>query len=155
MGMDVYGRKARSEVGEYFRANVWSWPELWDYCREVAPELTAKVPLAYSNDGDGLDDDDSRALAAKLLTELAAGRTAKYAGDRAKRLAEMPSIPCTICAGTGKRLPPPACGAGDQACNGCRGLGKVRPSECHYVFDVDRVERWAAFLAECGGFEIR
>jgi hypothetical protein len=31
---------------------------------------------------------------------------------------------CNICGATGKRRPPPACGPGDQPCNGCDGKGK-------------------------------
>jgi hypothetical protein len=39
MGMDVYGKDAVSEKGEYFRNNVWYWRPLWNYCIEVAPDL--------------------------------------------------------------------------------------------------------------------
>ena len=38
MGMDVYGRAPTSESGEYFRANVWSWHPIWNYCEVLAPD---------------------------------------------------------------------------------------------------------------------
>ena len=31
MGMDVYGRRPKSERGEYFRNNIWWWHPLADF----------------------------------------------------------------------------------------------------------------------------
>jgi hypothetical protein len=176
MGMDVFGNNPVSEQGEYFRANVWWWSPLADYCCQVAPEISARCRYWHSNDGDGLDARDAVALAEALQRELTIGRTAAYKKIRASKLEMMPDEPCEICDGTGIRKPLPACdpdadledifsgppaelGAGDPRnggfkCNGCDGTGTVRPWATNYPFDVEIVEKFAAFLRECGGFQI-
>jgi hypothetical protein len=88
MGMDVYGKQPSSEIGEYFRNNVWWWRPLADYCLEVAPvALTSKCQHWHTNDGAGLNGQDARALAAILRAEVASGRTASYAMAREARVA--------------------------------------------------------------------
>ena len=67
MGMDVYGKNATSEAGKYFRRNIFGWPPLWGYCEYLAPELTSKVKYGYTNDGDGLNAEDSKALGEMLI----------------------------------------------------------------------------------------
>jgi hypothetical protein len=154
MGMDVYGKNPASKKGEYFRASVWSWHPLWDYCSHLAPEITEKVKYGHSNDGDGLDEENSIRLGAVLSRAVESGRVEKDA-TALKMLQDMaPDEPCRICAGTGYRLPVPACGAGDQPCNGCRATGKVRPATTHYTLHADLVAEFAEFLKDCGGFEI-
>jgi hypothetical protein len=37
MGMDVVGRNPRTEAGEYFRANVWSWGPIHNLIRRRIP----------------------------------------------------------------------------------------------------------------------
>ena len=66
MGMDVHGQQPDSPAGEYFRANVWSWKPIADYCLRVAPRIVGKIQYLYSNDGDGLNGADSKRLAAIL-----------------------------------------------------------------------------------------
>ena len=164
MGMDVHGRAAEGSVGHYFRDSVWSWHPLWDYCCCVAPDIIS-ADLARSghhNDGEGLDGESSKMLAIVLMDEIDSGRCAEYELAYAARLAALPDEVCRICAGTGRRLPPPICGAGDDPCNGCGGddhagtpgTGKVRPNATYYPFNTSNVREFAAFLAACGGFEI-
>lgn len=152
--MDVYGKAPVSETGKYFRNNVWWWRPLAEYCCSVAPEITAKCAYWQSNDGDGLGERASLKLADRLQAEIDSGRTAAFAAIREAEQHRLPDDPCQICAGTGLRLPPPACGAGDQPCNGCNGTGRVRPWETAYPFSVENVQEFIAFLRECGGFEI-
>jgi len=68
MGMDVYGNKPKNECGKYFGMNMSGWRSLATYACEVAPAITAKCKHWYSNDFDGLSDDDS-ILLANLLQE--------------------------------------------------------------------------------------
>jgi len=82
MGMDLIGISPTKKCGEYFRANIWWWSPLWEYCDQVAPEICEQVKHAYSNDGDGLDDEDSKALATVLLKEHKQGNTKKYQDER-------------------------------------------------------------------------
>jgi len=154
MGMDVMGKKATSEIGSYFRANVWYWHPLWDYCASVAKAVTDKVKYAHFNDGDGLGKRDSLKLAKVLRGELDTGRTKEYVETRDCELAKVPDIPCDTCGGVGKRADPPKTGPGKMVCNGCDGKGKIRPWETHYHLDVETVEEFVSFLEECGGFRI-
>lgn len=168
MGMDVYGKHAHSETGRYFRRSVWGWHPLADLCEFIAPELWAKIEHPHTNDGDGLNGRDSLKLAAALDAAVADGRVESYCKDRAEALALLPDETCSICAGTGLRLPAPQCGAGKLPCNGCGGgvvsgapdygkpgKGKIRPWETHYDVEPADVTEFAAFLRDCGGFEIR
>jgi len=82
MGMDVIGRNPRDGVGNYFRNNVWRWHPLAEYGCEVAPEIAAKCRHWHSNDGDGLDAEDSIRLADLLQKETDAGRTLDPYGIR-------------------------------------------------------------------------
>jgi hypothetical protein len=56
MGMDVIGRKPRTQEGEWFRINAWWWHPLADYCQQVATDVAAGCKYWHSNDGDGLDE---------------------------------------------------------------------------------------------------
>ena len=57
--MDVSARTN----GAYFRNNVWWWRPLAEYVQLVLPIICKKCDHWHSNDGDGLDDQDSGALA--------------------------------------------------------------------------------------------
>lgn len=149
MGMDVYGKNPRSEVGSYFRNNVWWWRPLWDYCEEVAPDLTKNIS-GHTNVGDGLNDKNSVKLADILQKEIDAGRTLSYEKRYTHKIETTPDVTCDICHGTGKR--------DDQfvkgECNGCEGKGTRRPWSAHYPFSVENVQQFVHFLRDCGGFEI-
>lgn len=170
MGMDVYGKNPTGPVGEYFRNNVWWWPPLWHYCQTVAPALTGKVKYGYSNDCDGLDAADAKALAVALAAELELGRTAAYAAIREAEIAQLPRQECVFCGGTGVRTDEVGVNLGQPSrvidepghprygqtgwCNGCDGYGTNAHPDSHYGFSVENVREFAAFLADCGGFEI-
>jgi hypothetical protein len=159
MGMDVFGKSATIEAGKYFRNNVWWWRPLADYAREVAPEITGACKHWQTNDGDGLDAAASIALADKLQAEIDSGRTATYQKIYTSHLEQTPNEPCSLCEGTGTRLPVPHRGAGDPTttgirCNGCDATGYVRPFDTQYPFSVENVQEFVLFLRACGGFEI-
>lgn len=153
MGMDVYGKKPKSEAGEYFRNNVWWWHPLWSYCQDIAPALTSDFS-GHTNDGEGLDGKDSLALADLLQREIDSGRTMLYSELRKAELSALPKEKCGICAGTGKRQSPPVVGAGDTPCNGCGSTGWREPFAKSYGFNVENVQEFVLFLRDCGGFEI-
>jgi hypothetical protein len=157
MGMDVYGKQAKNETGEYFRRSVWSWRPLADYVCQVEPELTARCPYWQSNDGAGLDQTASETLAASLRAELASGRTLAYIVERDKWLASLPLIACELCQGTGVRRDEVGVRMGMVArnwCNGCDGKGQRKDIETWYGLDTDDVAEFASFLESCGGFSI-
>lgn len=175
MGMDVMGRSPSKKCGEYFRANIWWWSPLWAYCDQVAPEICGQVKHAYSNDGDGLDDEDSKALATALLKEHKAGNTKKYQDERDAQLKALADLECELCNGTGKRTWHSDGGKKEKdfggepltadelkiftksdvrQCNGCSGKGKRRPFGVNYGFNAGIVKEFATFLRYCGGFNI-
>lgn len=167
MGMDVYGKKQG-----YFRANVWSWHPLWDYCLEQHGEIAGKVKHGHSNSGDGLNSLDSVALATALKTALDSGSADEYIQNRNKRLSELPRLACDTCSGTGIRTDRVGQDAGmperelslEMAsltgrthgwCNGCGGEGKRDDHEIHYILTREKISEFAEFLYVCGGFSIR
>ena len=103
MGMDVMGKCPVNEQGEYFRANIWSWHPIWDYCCDLAPEIAEMVENAHSNDGDGLDAENSKKLGELVLTAIANGSVKKYLAEREDALNKLPDVECHPCRTTGKR----------------------------------------------------
>jgi hypothetical protein len=78
MGMDLFGQNPGSRSGEYFQENIWGWHPLWQYIEDQFPQFAAQVPNAHSNDGDGLNDVQSRALGFRLNHEINTGRALHY-----------------------------------------------------------------------------
>ncbi|SFT72504.1 hypothetical protein [Paraburkholderia aspalathi] len=154
MGMDVYGKAPSSEIGEYFRNNIWWWHPLWSYCEDIAPDIIPLDNLGHFNDGWGLDAIDSVKLADRLTREIASGRTQRHAQRRQERLDALPLEPCTICGATGSRATPPAIGPGNMRCNGCDGSGRVANDATHFALSVENVREFEVFLRQCGGFKI-
>lgn len=159
MGMDVYGKKPTSEIGEYFRNTVWWWHPLWEYCCDVGNNVINEQlkQNGHYNDGNGLSATKSKKLATLLQTEVDAGRTKKKEEEHTTTIATMPDEPCEFCNGTGKRTDAVAkkynmdwCGG----CNGCNGTRKVRPAAANYPFSEENVIEFIAFLNDCGGFSI-
>lgn len=171
MGMDVYGKNPTSEAGEYFRANVWWWHPLWEYCENKFPELAGKVEHGHTNDGDGLDGEDSKRLAGLIRESIKNGEASAYNGERNAWLAGLERPECELCSGTGIRsdevgiqngmpervLEPEVAivlGRTNGWCNGCRGEGHTDAWETNYRFDLEVLAEFADFLDTCGGFEI-
>lgn len=170
MGMDVFGNQPMNDKGEYFRNNVWWWRSLWEYCEEVAPELTSNVN-GHFNDGDGLDEDGAVALSNRLFEEIESGRTEAYEHAYNAALSKLPRHECEYCGGTGIRTdevglengmptrelePYMAVLTGRTVgyCNACQGEGMRDSFETNYQFSVDNVRSFAEFLQFSGGFQI-
>ena len=148
MGMDVYGKAPRSKRGEYLRHSVWWWRPLWTFCEQAAPDIIPQDNLGHFNEGWGLDEADACALADRLQSLLDSG---DVTGDDVIRKAEMHCIMGELCDQfnyTGKRWH-----HGDHACTKYR-VGSLRPQETCYQFSAEGVRAFAAFLRDCGGFEI-
>jgi hypothetical protein len=175
MGIDVIGRKPTSKEGEYFRNNVWWWRPLADYCMEIALDIAARCEGWHYNDGDGLNDRDSAALADALQREIDSGGCRRYAEIRKSVLEQLPNEPCDVREATGIRKAPPKYepspgdefpfagpewerGAGDPAngvkCPSCNSEGYVRPWRSHYDFEVENVQAFVTFLRGSDGFAI-
>ncbi len=160
MGMDVYGKQPISEVGSYFRNNVWWWRPLWNYCLTQYPELTEQVVDGHSNSGDGLDAAQALALGRALQADIDSGVAAQYEKEYREYLAALPQKECEYCNASGKRawLPHTLNNDTDQIviteCNVCTGSGKVDDWATSYPFSVENVQEFSKFLVSCGGFSI-
>ena len=170
MAMDLYGKNAKNQAGEYFRNNVWWWHPLWEYCVSIHSYIAGKVDDGRSNDGDGLDQDEAKKLGLRLMSDLENGATAKYEWEYRERLSLLPMPDCNWCDSTGIRTDPVGVENGmptkeldeDVAimvgrthgwCNSCRGYGKRSPWQVNYPFSTENVQEFADFLLNCGGFE--
>ena len=170
MGMDVIGIEPTTEVGAYFRNNVWWWRPLWNYCCEVSEEARS-VEFGHTNDGDGLNAEDAIKLGNTLNAEIASGRTEQYRLDYYRALSELPREDCALCNNTGTRsdeigvqhgmptkvldeIKASVLGRTIGWCNGCDGVGTKEPWAASYPFDVDNVQQFANFVIASGGFEI-
>lgn len=175
MGMDVFGINPTKPQGGHFRRNVWGWRPLAELVCTIAPRIASNCACWHSNDGDGLGEDDAKALAKALRRALKSGRVQRLIAKRDRELAQEPNIDCDLCSGTGVRsdvigiengypekiIGPDTDAASDHPrfgqkgwCNGCHGRGWKRPFACHYHVDAEDVAAFADFLECCGGFEI-
>jgi len=172
MGMDVFGEKPENEDGEYFRRNVWGWRPLWMLVEHVAEELANRVEFAHTNDGDGLDAVDSKALAIALLNGIEDGTVEEFIKEYDEFKAGLSNVDCNICDGTGIRTDQVGIEAGwhdkklDEevakqvgrefgSCNACKGLGQQEHFQrSYYTPEISCVQEFAKFLEHCGGFRI-
>jgi len=56
MGVDISGRKPKTEAGDYFCSNWWGWRPINSICELAAYDSKLKIDFSYwgSNDGKGL-----------------------------------------------------------------------------------------------------
>ncbi len=155
MGMDVYGNKPKSDKGEYFRASIWSWHPLWDYCLDAHPAIAGKVQYGHFNDGDGLKSLDSKTLGKLLLKDIESGTAQNYIDARQKMLDELPLVDCIYCDETGHRTWTQENGLDIvKICNACNGERKVKQFATSYSLSIERIQEFAEFLVDSGGFKI-
>lgn len=70
MGMDVYGKAPTAHVGEYFRANIWSWRPIHELIEKANVLPQKMVEDMGFNDGAGPDKQGALLLAASLENML-------------------------------------------------------------------------------------
>lgn len=165
MGMDVYGKRPKSEDGKYFRASVWSWHPLADMLAEFYPDLIGKIEHLHSNDGDGLGARDATALGKRMLADEAKIREYVAAHEAARKA--LPRRPCEFCNATGVRRDAVGQAHGFTTrvhvvdgvekvgwCNACDGAGQREHIDASSWMDFDHVMEFARFALASGGFEI-
>lgn len=154
MGMDVYGRKPKSEIGEYFRRNVWGWHPLWAYCETMHEEIASKVQEGHSNSGDGLGAQDSIKLGKRLKKDVLSGVAAQYVKERDEALAALPKEACEYCDEDGNRTWLEDGLQVIKVCNACNGKKLKPPFPTYYFLRVEDIKEFSEFLENCGGFNI-
>ena len=134
MGMDVIGRKATSEAGKYFRANVWSWRPIHALCFELCGDLL-----------------DEKILAGMAYNGGAGPQSAKTCRQMADRFdkwlehnTEGHSVDLGMHVTADGRLITPEMRAADP---------NIKTRSAYRVTD-DHLKEWVAFLRDCGGFEV-
>lgn len=87
MGAYVYGKRPRSADGEYFRIEHESWQELADLLLSLGPhDVVSNCKYWKYNEGDGLDDENAKLLAATLDADLASGKVDRYIAEHTNEL---------------------------------------------------------------------
>lgn len=147
MGFDLYGLRAKSKTGEYFRNNCWWWRPLADY---VITNCEINGKHWDYNDGHLVKEEEAIKIADKLDELLKSGHTKKYASDYKKQLSKLPLEVCDLCKGTGIRNDEIIKGK----CNACDGVGKKKSWQTYYPFSVTNVREFSKFCRESGGFTI-
>ena len=144
MGMDVYGIKPTSKLGEYFRASVWQWRPLNFMMEEAIERFSLGFDLEGFdfNDGAGLSSQNKCTKLANALEAILQETHCEFftldsdpIGDEASVLEKLRQAGWTI--DTTPKL---------------EGLSVVAP--CAYRIDRSHVSEFITFLRHCGGFEI-
>lgn len=155
MGMDVFGNKPKDEVGEYFRSNVWYWHPLWSMIEDLYPLIAKKVENPHSNDGDGLNNQDSKTLSSLIKRDLQNGKIKEYIDLYDQAVANLEPIDCDYCDQTGYRTWKDDLGNDvSKICNACNGTLKTEHPGSWYKMDYSLIEEFQRFLNSCGGFQI-
>ncbi len=154
MGMDVYGRKPKNEVGSYFRRNVWGWHPLWSYCESLHEELVSSCEDGHSNSGFGLNNSKSIKLAKAIKEDIRSKRADLYIEERDSYLQNLPDEDCAYCDANGERTLQKDDTQLLKKCNVCSGKKTVRPFATYYFLTVQDLKEFAEFLENCGGFNI-
>jgi hypothetical protein len=183
MGMAVVGRAPTSERGEHFGNNIHWWHPLAAFCQHVAPEITSGCKYWHTNDGDGLDTNAARELADALAAAIDSGEAVELERKWHAEFEALPKKTCSCCKGgrlvwrtreqptTDPLFPgvipssfttdpddPMIDDPSPHPCPDCGGEGIVRVvsmiARNVHPFSVENVQAFAAFLRDCGGFEI-
>lgn len=150
MGFDLFGIRAKSERGAYFRNNVWWWRPLAEYVLANVDIPDDEAQDWQYNNGSVISEETALRIADTLECLISQGHTERHKEEYRRRLARLPLVECEICNGLGVRNDNIVKGT----CNGCAGEGKVRHWDTHYPFDVENVKEFAQFCRDSGGFKI-
>jgi hypothetical protein len=162
MGVDISGRKPKTEVGDYFSSNWWGWRPINAICELAAYDSKLKIDFSYwgSNDGKGLKTQkqcDKLADAIELLISENSQYNENLADDDDRIYIVMGSW-CE--AGTGKFIGSER----EHVLNQQYEYGSLlfRPVvtpdgtlvESSHSTSLGRIKSFVTFLRNCGGFEI-
>lgn len=135
MGMDVWGRNPSSDVGKYFRANIWSWRPIHDLIRTLCSDLLAPETIVGMsiNDGFGPSDATTCQEMARRFSEWLATNANGHALDSDLKASK-----------DGRLVTREEASANPS-------IELVSP---YQVCDA-HLREWVAFLQDCGGFAVR
>ena len=160
MGVDISGRKPKTEVGDYFSSNWWGWRPINTICELAAYESKLKIDFSYwgSNDGKGLKTQKQCDKLADAIELLISNSYNEYLTEDDDRIYICMGSWCE--AGTGQFVPSEFTASLNEqyeygdilytpvvAANGTM-------VESSYSTSLGRLKQWIIFLRNCGGFKI-
>ena len=128
MGFDVHGISPKSDVGSYFRNNVWWWRPLWHYISQSCEDILSEDELNSGsyNDGCKISKIKATKIAERLAELIASGDVKKFETEYNKNIAKLNKT------------------NQDGSDNW----------DANYPFSEENVIEFMTFCSESGGFEI-
>ena len=160
MGVDISGRKPKTEQGDYFASNWWGWRPI--HAISEAAILSSKLDYdtSYwgSNDGKGLRTQKQCDKLADAIELLISNNYNEYLIEDDDRIYIVMGSWCE--AGTGKFVPSDfTASLNEEYEYGDILYGPIVAEngtmvESSYSTSLGRIKQWITFLRSCGGFKI-
>jgi hypothetical protein len=133
MGMDVYGKQPTSEVGEYFRANIWSWRPIYSLVLQLCEDLLDDETLRLMAQNDGAGPSDAA--------------TCNKMADRFEQWLKTNRDGHTVYVEREAAYE-------SGVLSALEGLGATVANDPTYDVSAEHLAEWVLFLRHCGGFEV-
>ena len=158
MGVDISGRKPKTEAGDYFSSNWWGWRPINTICQLAAYRNKLKINFDHwgSNDGKGLRTQKQCDRLADALEELLGNDINLKENDDRVYLC----LGAWVEFGTGQFIGSER----EQSLNEQYPYGQILYSsvvtsngdavESAHSTSVGRIKEFITFLRNCGGFQI-
>ena len=158
MGVDISGKKPKTEEGDYFGSNWWGWRPINAICEMAAYKSKLKIDFEYwgSNDGKGLRTQKQCDRLADALEEFLGTEVNAKEDDERVYLC----LGSWVEAGTGKFIGSEA----EMSLNQQIPYGSIHYTsivsengtlvESAHSTSIFRIKQFITFLRNCGGFEI-
>jgi hypothetical protein len=160
MGVDISGRKPKTEEGDYFCSNWWGWRPILAISEAAMLNSKLDYDTSYwgSNDGKGLRTQKQCDKLADAIELLISNNYNEYLTEDDDRIYIVMGMWCE--AGTGKFIPSEVkASLNEQYEYGDILYGSVVAvdgtlAESSYSTSLGRLKAWITFLRNCGGFKI-
>jgi hypothetical protein len=160
MGVDISGRKPKTEAGDYFSSNWWGWRPILAISEAAMISSKLDYDTSYwgSNDGKGLRTQKQCDKLADAIELLISNNLNEYLAEDDDRIYIVMGSWCE--AGTGQFVP----SAFTESLNEQYEYGDILYTpvvaengtmvESAHGTSLGRLKQWITFLRNCGGFKI-
>jgi hypothetical protein len=160
MGVDISGRKPKTEAGDYFASNWWGWRPIVAISEAAMLNSKLDYDTSYwgSNDGKGLRTQKQCDKLADAIELLISNNYNEYLTEDDDRIYIVMGSWCE--AGTGKFIGSER----EHILNQQYEYGDILYApvvaedgtlvESSYSTSLGRIKQWITFLRNCGGFKI-
>jgi len=160
MGVDISGRKPKTEAGDYFASNWWGWRPIVAISEAAMLSSKLDYDTSYwgSNDGKGLRTQKQCDKLADAIELLISNNYNEYLAEDDDRIYIVMGSWCE--AGTGKFIGSER----EHILNQQYEYGDILYApvvaedgtlvESSYSTSLGRIKQWITFLRSCGGFKI-